>query len=70
MALRTHSTASLRRKLARREAGATNLPKKRNKLAKALAAMDAELASLDASGVHKRRDRLQGCRAGPPTGRL
>jgi hypothetical protein len=80
MALRTLSTAALRRELARREAGATRLTRKRAKLAKALAAMDAELAGLGVDAP-KRRGRPPGRRGpgrrkgsknrkpGPPPGR-
>lgn len=47
--LRTTSLAQLRKEIARREKGATKLQAKRDKLAKAMAALDAELADLGAA---------------------
>ena len=63
MALRTLSTAALRRELARREAGANRVAKRRDKLAKRLAALDAELADLGVDGA-PRRGRPPGQKAG------
>src|SRR5262245_7622454 len=54
MALRSLSTTAIRRELARREAGAGRLAKRRSKLAKQLAALDAELADLGADGAPRR----------------
>jgi len=58
----------LRRELARREAGATKLAAKRAKLAKALAALDADLADLGIDAP-KRRGRPPGRKPGRKPGR-
>ena len=63
MALRSLSTTALRREIARREAGATKLATRRARLAKIVAAMDAELARLGVDGA-PRRGRPPG-RRGP-----
>jgi hypothetical protein len=70
---------ALRRELARRERGATKIAARRAKLAKALAALDAELADLGVDGAprrgrppgskHKRRGRKPGRKPGRPAGR-
>ncbi len=54
MALRRLSTTALRAELARRERGATKLVAQRAKLAKQIAALDAELASLGAAAPARR----------------
>jgi hypothetical protein len=80
MALKTLSTAELRREIERRERGAVKVAARRDKLAKALAALDAELADLGVDGApkrrgrppgskNKRRGRKPGRKAGPRTGR-
>ncbi|HEX5010782.1 MAG TPA: hypothetical protein VFY71_10295 [Planctomycetota bacterium] len=53
MALRGLSTTALRRELARREAGAGRLAKRRDKLARRLATLDAELADLGVNGARR-----------------
>jgi hypothetical protein len=63
MALRSVSTAALRREIARREAGATKLAARRARLAKALAALDADLADLGVDAP-KRRGRPPGRKPG------
>ena len=63
MSLRRLSTTALRREIARREAGATKLATRRARLAKIVAAMDAELARLGVDAP-KRRGRPPG-RRGP-----
>jgi hypothetical protein len=63
MALRSLSTTALRREIARREAGASKLATRRARLAKIVAAMDAELARLGVDGA-PRRGRPPG-RRGP-----
>jgi hypothetical protein len=60
MALRTVSTSELRRELARREAGVSRLEARRDKLARKLAALDAELAGFGVAA---------GARRGPKPGR-
>jgi septal ring factor EnvC (AmiA/AmiB activator) len=62
MALRSHSTAALRKELARREKGASKLQKKHGKLAKALAKLESELAGLGGIIIvsGKRRGRPPG----------
>jgi hypothetical protein len=79
MALRSASTAALRREIERRERGAVKVAARRDKLAKQLAALDAELAELGVDGPprrgrppgskNKRRGRKPGRKAGPRTGR-
>ncbi len=54
MALSRLSTVDLRRELARRERGASKLVAQRVKLAKQIAALDAELASLGAAAPARR----------------
>ncbi len=67
MALKSVSTAELRRELARREKGASRLQARRDKLAKKLAALEDELTSLGLSSGGGSRGRKPGRRAG--TGR-
>ena len=55
MALKSVSTSELRRELARREKGARSLSARRDKLAKKLAALEAELAGLGLSAAGPRR---------------
>jgi len=64
MALRTLSTAALRRELARREAGVVILTTRRKRLAALVAAMDAELARLGVDSAPKRRGRPPSSKAG------
>ena len=64
MALRTVSTSELRRELARREAGVSRLEARRDKLAKQLAALDAELAGFGVAAGPRR-----GPKPGRPRGR-
>src|SRR5215467_7411299 len=59
MALRSFSTSELRRELDRREKGATRLARQRDKLARRLAALEAEMADLGLS-PGKRRGRPPG----------
>ena len=56
-ALRNLSVADIRKELARREAGATRLVRQRTKLAKRLAALDAELAVLGVDSPKAPRGR-------------
>jgi hypothetical protein len=60
MSLRSFSTSELRHEIERREKGATRLSRKREKLARQLAALEAEMAGL---GV------VPGPRRGRPPGR-
>ena len=77
MALRSLSTADLRRELARREAGASRLQAKHAKLAKRLAAIEAELADLGVAAPARRGPkpgrrgpgRPKGSKNKPKTGR-
>jgi hypothetical protein len=79
MTLASESTAALRRELARRERDAAKITARRAKLAKQLAALDAELADLGVAGAPRRgrplgskskpRGRKPGRKAGPRTGR-
>jgi hypothetical protein len=64
MALKSVTTAELRRELARREKGATRLQARRDKLAKKLASLEAELSSLGLSSGGGRPGRKPGRRAG------
>ncbi|MBM3984861.1 MAG: hypothetical protein FJ296_04100 [Planctomycetes bacterium] len=64
MALKSVSTAALRRELARREKGATRLQARRDKLAKKLSALENELESLGLPAGGGRRGRKPGRRAG------
>ena len=59
MALKSVSTAELRRELARREKGANRLAKRRDALARKLESLEAELADLGSAGG-KRRGRPPG----------
>jgi len=69
MRLRTISTAFLRREIARREAGVSRLQAQHARLAKALAALDAALATLGVDGAPRRRGRKPGPKPGPKLGR-
>lgn len=64
MALKSVSTAELRRELDRREKGASRLQARRDKLAKKLAALEDELSSLGLASAGSRRGRKPGRRAG------
>ncbi len=61
MALKSVTTAELRRELERREKGARRLQARRDKLAKKLATLDGELSAL---GLSARGGRKPGRRAG------
>jgi hypothetical protein len=63
MSLKTMTVAELRREIARREAGAAKLATRRARLAKIVAAMDAELARLGVDAP-KRRGRPPGRKRG------
>ena len=66
-ALKNLSVADIRRELVRRETGAARLTRQRTKLARRLAALDAELADLGVeapSGSRARRGRPPGARKG------
>jgi hypothetical protein len=65
MALRSLSTAALRRELERREKGVARLARQRARLAAALAGLDDELASLGVAGTPARRGREPGRAKGP-----
>lgn len=67
--LKNLTVAALRRELARREAGGSRLRAQRAKLAKALAALDAELADLGVDGVPRRPGRKPGPKPGRKAGR-
>lgn len=67
--LKNLSVAELRRELARREAGGSRLQAKRANLAKALDALDAELADLGVDGAPRRRGRKPGPKPGRRAGR-
>ena len=79
MALKSLSTAVIRREIERRERGAVKVAARRAKLARALAALDAELADLGVDGPPRRgrppgsknkpRGRKPGPKAGHRTGR-
>ena len=60
MALKSVSTAELRRELARREKGARSLSARRDKLAKKLAVLESELAELGLSAGRPGRPRRAG----------
>jgi hypothetical protein len=70
MALKSLSTAALRRELDRRMRGAKKLAAKRDKLARKLAALERELSGLGGAAPYsgKRRGRPPGGRRGRPTG--
>jgi hypothetical protein len=65
MALKSLSTAVIRREIERRERGAVKVAARRDKLAKALAALDAELSALGVNGAPKRRGRPPGSKSKP-----
>jgi hypothetical protein len=68
MALKSFSTSELRREIARREKGASRLLKRRDKLARLVAALEAEMAGLGLA-PGKRRGRPPGSGKGPGKGR-
>ena len=68
MALKSVSTAELRRELARREKGARSLAARRDKLAKKLARLESELAALGLS-PGRRAGRPPKAKAGRRGGR-
>ena len=68
MALKSLSTAVIRREIERRERGAVKVAARRDKLAKALAALDAELADLGVDGA-PRRGRTLGSKSKRRRGR-
>lgn len=69
MALRSMSTAELRKELERREKRGGSLLKERDKVAARLAELDSELADLGlASGNGRRRGRKPGPKPGPKAG--
>ena len=79
MALKSLSTAELRREIERRERGAVKVAARRDKLAKQLASLDAELAELGVDGAPRRgrppgsknkpRGRKPGRKPARPAGR-
>jgi hypothetical protein len=64
MSLRALSIFDLRRELGRRERGGQKLLKKRNRVAAALASLDAELSALGVNGA-PRRGRPPGSKSKP-----
>jgi copper chaperone CopZ len=68
MALKSFSTSELRREIARREKGASRLMKRRDKLARRVAALEAEMAGLGLA-PGKRRGRPPGSGKGAGKGR-